>query len=165
VDLSREADIRLDLRRPFPLADACASEIYCEHLLEHLTYPGEVERFLAECRRVLDPGGRFAVAVPDAGAALVEYAAGGGPDLAAARKHWHPPSARTLLDQVNFIFRQDGEHRYAYDEETLRARLEDAGFVDVQRREFDPSLDSEERRVGSLYMECRSPNSSAQRAS
>ncbi len=139
VDLVPEADLQLDLREPLPFPDRCAATAYCEHFFEHLDYPGAAERFLEECHRVLDAGGTISVGVPDTERIL--------------RKLAHPPWCRTHLDQVNFHFRQVGEHRYAYDAETLLLRLTDAGFVDCRVREFDPALDSEDRRLGTLYVE------------
>jgi hypothetical protein len=59
---------------------------------------------------------------------------------------------------INYIFRQDGQHRYAYDAETLGQILAGAGFSNVRVREFDPALDSARRAdVNSLYMEARVP--------
>jgi hypothetical protein len=46
--------------------------------------------------------------------------------------------------------------RYAYDFETLRLTIESAGFIEV-KRDFDPTLDTEARRVGTLYAEARKP--------
>jgi SAM-dependent methyltransferase len=77
LDLHPAADLRLDLREPLPLPDACAEWVYSEHFLEHLAYPGEVGRVLAECRRVLEPGGRLSIGVPDSEWPLREYAEGG----------------------------------------------------------------------------------------
>lgn len=36
--------------------------------------------------------------------------------------------------------------------------LERAGFVQVNRRDFGPALDSESRRIGTLYMKARKPD-------
>ncbi|MGE4061807.1 MAG: methyltransferase domain-containing protein [Rhodospirillaceae bacterium] len=47
------------------LPDACCAEIYASHVLEHLAYDGEVQRALAGFHRVLAPGGRIRVSVPD----------------------------------------------------------------------------------------------------
>ncbi len=51
-----------DLSR-FP--DATFAEIYASHVLEHLDYQGELTRSLAEWHRVLEPGGRVYISVPD----------------------------------------------------------------------------------------------------
>ena len=33
------------------------------------------------------------------------------------------------MDHVNYMMRQNGEHRWCYDEETMRLLLESVGFV------------------------------------
>ena len=65
----------------------------------------------------------------------------------------------TRMDQINFHFRQQGlgfgqDHLYAYDLETLTARLTAAGFVDIAHRPHDPARDS---RPGTLYVDARKP--------
>ncbi len=51
-----------DLSR-FP--DATFADVYASHVLEHLDYQGELAKALAEWLRVLEPGGRLYVSVPD----------------------------------------------------------------------------------------------------
>jgi hypothetical protein len=58
---------------------------------------------------------------------------------------------------VNYLFRQGREHKYAYDEETLRRVLETAGFEQVVRRAFDPAMDAATHEIGSLCMVSRRP--------
>ncbi len=57
------------------------------------------------------------------------------------------------MHNVNFTFRQGTEHVYAYDYETLALTIKQGGFTNCSRREFDPSLDLEKRRIGTLYVE------------
>lgn len=47
------------------LGDASCAEVYASHVLEHLGYDGELEGVLAGIHRVLKPGGRLRVSVPD----------------------------------------------------------------------------------------------------
>ena len=47
------------------LADASCAEIYASHVLEHLGYNGELQETLKGFHRVLAPGGRLRVSVPD----------------------------------------------------------------------------------------------------
>lgn len=44
---------------------ASCSVVYASHVMEHLGYNGELQKTLAECHRVLKPGGHLLVSVPD----------------------------------------------------------------------------------------------------
>ncbi len=48
-----------------PFDDGAVDEIYACHILEHLSYQGELQKALKECRRVLKPGGVFRISVPN----------------------------------------------------------------------------------------------------
>ena len=54
-------------------------------------------------------------------------------------------------------FARMGEHKYAWDFETLARSLRRFGFTEVSRREFDPALDAEFRRTGTLYVTAIKP--------
>lgn len=151
ADLADGVDVCIDVRRPLPFADGAATIVHSEHLVEHLEEADAV-RLFRECHRVLEPGGELSVCVPDARAPLFEYVDGDGPLLAHARDAgWHG-DADTRLAQINVLFRQGSQHRYAYDAETLVRRLRLAGFDEAAERPFRPGLDSEARRLGSLYV-------------
>lgn len=53
-----------DLRKPLPFGDDTVDAVYASHVLEHLD-PAEGRRLLAECRRILKPGGIARIVVPD----------------------------------------------------------------------------------------------------
>lgn len=160
IDLFEQAaDLKLDLREPWPFPNACVSHIYSEHVFEHLDFHEEVPHWLSEALRVLQPQGVFDVGVPDTEWPLRAWA---NPD----DEYWSfarslcPTWCQTRLDVVNYHFRQDklhGEHKYAWDEETLVRTLKRAGFISVERRPFDPSLDAESRRPGTLYVRAVKP--------
>jgi predicted SAM-dependent methyltransferase len=157
IDLfDSRADLRLDLRRHWPFPDSSVSYVYSEHVFEHFEIYGEVPRFLAEALRVLQSGGVFDVGVPDTEWPLRGY---GNPnhDYWAFAPTVHPESCETQLDHINYHFRQGEQHKYAWDEETLAMTLERSGFVSVARRGFDPELDSESRKIGTLYMRAMKP--------
>ena len=124
--------------------------VYSEHFLEHLD-DSAGRRFIEESFRVLKQGGVFSVVVPDAGRAVQEYVAGGGP-LLSQLKPFHGEKA-TLFDQLNHIFHQGDQHRWLYDPDTLRLRLIETGFRDVHERQFDPQLDFDFRAFESLYFD------------
>lgn len=100
-------------------------------VLETATAPSEALGFLRQCRRILKPGGVLDLVVPDAEGAM---------------------------HCVNYLFRQGREHKYAYDEKTLRRVLENVGFAGVLRRSFDASLDAPNHEIGSLFMRAARPS-------
>jgi hypothetical protein len=57
------------------------------------------------------------------------------------------------MEHINYAFRQGNEHRFAYDFETMKHILEKSGFIEVKRRDFNYELDSDERKLGTLYVE------------
>jgi predicted SAM-dependent methyltransferase len=161
IDLfNPNADFALDLREDLPFPDDSIAFVYSEHLFEHLEYPRDAKHLLCECRRILRPGGVLSLVIPHFGQALQAYATGDtaffAPDRLRSYLLEQPPTA---MHHVNYWFRQDGLHRYAYDEETLAQEFRAAGFVDVRSRNFDPTLDSEKRYLlHSLYMDGVKPH-------
>lgn len=61
------------------------------------------------------------------------------------------------MHNINYHFRQGTEHKYAYDFETLSKVLSKAGFVGIEESSFDPALDSEHRRDGTIYVKAFKP--------
>jgi predicted SAM-dependent methyltransferase len=157
IDLSDDADLCLDMREEIPMPNGSCTLIYSEHFLEHLDYPEDAKRFLSECYRLPEPAGVFSVGVPDTERPLQEYAEVRRQEYSRNATRWHPSWCNTPLEHINYHFRQANDHRFAYDFDTLRRALADAGFVNVIRRQFDRSLDSEDRRLGTLYVDARKP--------
>lgn len=108
---------------------------------------------------MLKPDGTLQFSVPHTEWPLTDYRDGpDAPYFKACEEHkWHPKECTTRLEHINYHFRQGTEHRYAYDFETAEKVLRAAGFVDIRPREFNPSLDSEHRRVASLFVSARKP--------
>jgi predicted SAM-dependent methyltransferase len=159
IDLfTHDVDLSLDLREPWPFADNSATIVYSEHVFEHFEHPAETVHFLRESLRVLESRGTFSLGVPDTEWPLKAY---GDPAneywSVCEQRQWHPKSCRTQLDHINYHFRQDGEHKYAWDAETLLGVLAEAGFAEIRRRDFEPGLDLEGRRLGTLYAEAHKP--------
>lgn len=151
VDFTDAADLQLDLRERLPFPNSSVSFIYSEHFFEHLEHPNETGTFLSESLRVLIPGGQFRVGVPDTEWPLNDYVNGDDNHFQFVRGRC-PGYCDTKMHTINYHFRQGSEHKYAYDYETLAKVLSQAGFVKVERAEFDPGLDSEHRKIGTLYV-------------
>ena len=163
IELIRHADttLRLDVRRPLPLADASVKRILAEHVIEHLDFASDAPAVLREFHRVLEPGGIARIIVPDAERFVQAYASG---DKAQWRAlGWDvdalPHDIHTPMHVLNHVFHQGGEHCFAYDFDTLKLALERAGFAAVVRQAFrrshDPQLaiDQENHAPYSLYVE------------
>jgi protein O-GlcNAc transferase len=108
-------------------ADATFAEIYASHVLEHLDYTGELARALRDWWRVLVPGGRLYVSVPD---------------MDTLARLFLDKDALSAQDRFFVMRMMFGGHvdRYDYhvvglNEEFLAKFLREAGFVSMRRVE------------------------------
>lgn len=124
-----------DLTKPFPVADRSIDYIYSEHFIEHISLTDGLA-LLAECRRVLVPGGIVRLSTPDLRVIVEKYFAGA---IAEWRDMgWEP---RTPCDLMNEGLRNWG-HLYVYDEPKLIAVLAEAGFAQAARCRWGVSAHS-----------------------
>jgi predicted SAM-dependent methyltransferase len=149
-------DLLWDLNWRLPFADKSLMGIYSEHCLEHLPFDLVTGHVLREFLRVLQPGKRLRIIVPDGGLYLKLYTrALEGEPITFPHKN---ESLTTPMMQVNRCFRDHG-HLFAYDFDTFRHFLLKVGFSAVELRSFLSGgdsmllLDSEERAPESLYLE------------
>jgi predicted SAM-dependent methyltransferase len=153
VDLlrpGRTLDLYWDLRRPLPFKDASVDAIFAEHLLEHMPFAAGVE-LLREWHRVLRPGGVTRIGVPDLDRYIASYL---GNDDIIDRVRPGRPTRALALGEPFFLY----GHRCMYDFETMQRALLDAGFTNVEHRNFgegllQPSPDSITRRDETMYVE------------
>jgi predicted SAM-dependent methyltransferase len=153
--------LRADCRRRFPLADGSARGIHVEHYFEHLEPIVERPRFLAECRRCLEPGGVLRIIVPDMRKYVEAYLAPGWDTFNEIGCGGERPQTAfaTKIEALNHVFVQDGEHYGGFDAEYLRRTLEQAGFTDIalvawrQGRFPGGAIDREQHKPYSLFME------------
>lgn len=113
VDIDPRADVVGDIRA-LPFEDNAADAIWCSHVLEHLAI-SDVPKALAEIHRVLAPGRRAIIRVPN-----FDYVA----------KYWLTGPDRGWAEAMVFgLQTSEGEfHRSAFTAAILRADLEAAGF-------------------------------------
>jgi predicted SAM-dependent methyltransferase len=101
---------------PLAYADNSVEEIRCSHLLEHLSFH-EAGEALKEWNRVLKPGGRLRIAVPDMDKVT---------ELKKSDPNWRFYLMGGQTDTNDF-------HRSVFDEGLLRTYLEQNGFGQIQR--------------------------------
>ncbi|CAN5646643.1 hypothetical protein BH10PSE6_BH10PSE6_19230 [soil metagenome] len=156
--------MRVDARWGLPLADGAARGIHVEHFFEHLEPTQERPRFLADCRRCLQPGGILRIVVPDMKKLIEGYLAPGWDMLNAVGCGGERPQDMfgTKIEALNHVFVQEGEHYGGFDAEYLRRTLQTAGFDDIAEvgwrigRFPGGAIDREQHALHSLYMEaCR----------
>jgi predicted SAM-dependent methyltransferase len=153
--------LRVDCRRDLPLADGSARGIHVEHYFEHLEPSVERPRFLAECRRCLEPDGVLRIVVPDMRKYVEAYLSPGWDLLNGVGCGGELPQATfaTKIEALNHVFVQDGEHYGGFDEEYLRRTLQQAGFDDIRQVEWREgrfpggAIDREQHKPYSLFME------------
>ncbi len=152
IDMTSSCDIYWDLRKGIPFPNDSINRIYSSHFFEHLTFK-EIQQFLDECKRVLVPGGKFLICVPNARIYIEAYAKGGSLNADTFLAYKPAYNHTTRIDYVNYTAYMDGQHKYMFDEENLAFILHSKGFRNIRWRQFDPSLDLQERDFESIYAE------------
>jgi predicted SAM-dependent methyltransferase len=151
--------LTLDLRRGLPLATASAAALFTEHFLEHLPFETVRAVVLPDIKRVLQPGGRVRIGIPDGEYFIDQYISyrSGKRDALFERQR----SNRTPMTMLNEIAHGFG-HYFAYDFETISNLLANTGFVNIRRcKAFDTTVDhfrgkdrtDEWRNAMTLYVE------------
>ncbi|NOZ78109.1 MAG: methyltransferase domain-containing protein [Acidobacteria bacterium] len=122
---SPAVDLQADLSQPLPFSSGSIDFIHSEDLLEHLERDAG-HNLLAECFRVLRPGGVMRLLTPDLGRLV-------------ANIYLHPRArhlawcgaylgAQTPCEALNMHCRMGGEHRFVYDYPYLKDVLTGIGF-------------------------------------
>lgn len=132
-DDSCQPDMVLDFRRSFPFETASIDRIYSEHLFEHFTLE-EGMMLLAECFRVLKPGGVMRTAMPDLQSSVIHYL-----------NSWQDQEWVTWFPEIdsparalNMALRSWG-HQYVYDFADFSMRLRQVGFTTVEKAKWGVS--------------------------
>jgi predicted SAM-dependent methyltransferase len=134
IALNHDDIVYLDATKRFPLVDNTFDCIMAEHMIEHVEYRA-AQGMLAECYRVLKPGGWLRIATPDLRVLLALY----NTEKTDPQRHYidwavtrFMPETRDCKDVfvINNFFRAWG-HCFLYDQATLQLTLSSAGFEEI----------------------------------
>ncbi len=161
IDFSTGEDaFYFNLLNRLPLQSGSVVRIHAEHFLEHLDF-ADALTFLSECSRVLADTGTMRIIVPDLEKYMQAYATDDRKfferlkELGGASEPL--PTKGAICNQM---FRMNGDHKFAWDFETLEYASRIAGFKTIKRSfHNDPkvlgNIDGQDwwRPVESLYAE------------
>lgn len=155
---------------PLPFEDRSCAVVYHSHVIEHISRQ-QVHGFVAECFRVLAPGGVLRMAVTDlehiARLYLKNLDAAAAGDAEASKRH-----ERVTIEMVDPLANEaeGGRMLGMWDRVSLSRLLVDAGFTNVQvcgakesaiagftNFELDTDEAGEVRKPGSLFIEASRP--------
>jgi predicted SAM-dependent methyltransferase len=145
--------------RHIPHAGQTVDAIYSSHMIEHLDRH-EAAVFLAECRRVLKPGGVLRLSAPNLRWSVLEYVENGRADAFVAQLQFDLDRPRGVMGRLRQLLSGGRGHRWMYDGPSLQKLVSDNGFADVEvvpagqtRLAAPGDLDLREREIESVYVE------------
>ncbi len=150
-----------DVTRGLPFADDSVEKIYSSHFLEHIPEK-KGKHVVGECFRVLRPGGRMRLVVPDLLFHAERYVEKTRALLAQKKLTMDRSAHDEFLDTVagNYFRkgRKGAHHCYMYDLPTLVNLLREAGFQAIEHCAYREGSDSElyeldSRPLESLHLE------------
>lgn len=134
---------------PLPFDTNSMEMVWGSHFLEHLSRD-DATYFLAEAHRVLAPGGKLGLVVPDTREVMRRYVSN-SIDAVEQVDGWHNVND---LEEVCRVFLystiQESPHRWSWDLPTLARAMTDAGFTNLQ--EIDRFRDI--RLVQGVWFQC-----------
>ena len=146
------ADINHDLTKGVPLDDNTVDAVYSSHVFEHIPYK-DLLNVIKEIRRILKPGGKLLVCVPNAGLYLRAYF---NNEMFINYDEMYIPAVvntNSKIDQLNYIAYLNGDHTFMFDEENIINILKMCDFNSVDFRDFDDEIDHPDRDFESMYVQ------------
>jgi predicted SAM-dependent methyltransferase len=164
IDHCRRFEIRhANASHRIPHESASVDSIYSSHMIEHLDRR-EALCFLAECRRVLKPGGVLRLSAPNLRWSVLEYVEKDRADEFVAQLQFDLDKPRGVVGRLRRLLSGGRGHHWMYDGPSLQRLVAAAGFADVEivpsgeTRLADPGeLDLREREIESVYVEANRP--------
>jgi len=132
--------VKLNAAESFALPNSVFDYVYSEHVIEHLTY-WQGQNMLQESFRIMKPGARLRISCPDFQFLLDLYQ---NPSelmtdyMQQTKPDWAPyPNAIFTIN--NYV--RDWGHKFIYDQNTLQACLQAAGFDQIEKFDIRNSND------------------------
>jgi hypothetical protein len=153
-----------DIIRGLPVAPGSVTNVYCSHVLEHLSYQ-DARRALVNTYSMMAHGGTFRLVVPDLAYLTAAYNDGQinarefllETDL--GREHRPKGLLQNIRDALG-----NSRHLWMWDYDSLSTELLQTGFTDIRRADIGNSpieafseIENPERWLNCLGIECRKP--------
>jgi len=119
-----------DFNKPLPFPDNTFEGIFCEHVLEHFDY-SHGQKLMAECLRILKPGGIVRIIVPNGLTILKSYFE--KPEFIVKYKEC---KTKFPMEAVNAWFYQRYEHQCIYDAAYLSGMLVGVGYKEARESTY-----------------------------
>jgi predicted SAM-dependent methyltransferase len=131
-----------DLLTRFPWPDSSVAVAYSSHTLEHFDKAAG-RTFLAECHRVLQPGGILRIVVPDLHVIVADYVDGRlrADDVVGALEVLPVHAKSAVKNKLARFTQSPHTHKCMYDTQRLVEILNEIGFTATSRGPFDSDID------------------------
>lgn len=151
IDFSGNADLVMNLQWGLPFSEGSVDYIYGAHFFEHMDYRSGAMKLLKDFHRILSPGGKLRLAVPNISGYISAYA--NSNDAFFEDRCRHNPFLKFylkcklehVLDYAGAGMRSRAgeffEHKFGYDFDLLSTMLYEAGFKQVSQSQYMKSSD------------------------
>jgi predicted SAM-dependent methyltransferase len=127
----------LDVTKPLFFKSNTFDYIFCEHMIEHITY-NEAIKMLRECLRILRSGGKLRISTPDLEVYIALFSQQKS-EMQERHIEWisnnwlkrQGVNSRNEAFVLNLMMRGWG-HKFLYDFTTLKLVLSDSGFSEIK---------------------------------
>lgn len=151
VDFLGGADLSMNVQWGLPFSDGSVDYIYGAHFFEHIDYKVGAQKLLVDFWRVLAPGGKLRLVVPNIQGYMRAYIAGSDAFFD-ERCRYNPFAKAFVKTRLEHVLDYAGvgtrsrageffEHKFGYDFEVLQKMLTDAGFIQVIQNSYMSSTD------------------------
>lgn len=157
IDLSKNSDLRLDLRKSLPFNHNSIDFILAERLFFYFGYFDSMIFYcLNDYYRILKKGGKIRISFSDINKFLKAYVDENLEFLESVinieKLIPQPIEISSPIDYINYLFDQFGGVKYIYDWDKIKLILKHVGFKNIKKVSYDPEYDMAGRENFTLYI-------------